>query len=219
MACTLVPINLGDPSEYEELRIQRVACGWDNTPEKLDQWREKQTEGLKSFFWITKTKPTPEPGPEPEPGASSSTPTTTIIRAGHISLDAFTSPPNDEVANAAKTNLTIKTFFIMPAHRAGGLGSAAMRLVESLATSAPYGSPNCEFITLDCLSKAHYYDPVLGPYVRRVMPICNQEWYERMGYVVWKVEPRYEDRVVLENGESRDIVYDAAFMRKRVAKE
>ncbi|KAL2810150.1 hypothetical protein BJX63DRAFT_328827 [Aspergillus granulosus] len=210
MACTLIPINLNNPSEYEELRNQRLACGWDHTPEKLALWQEKQAAGLKSFFWIA-TKV----GSESSASPSESTPT---IRAGHISLDAYTEPPDPSVANSSKTNLTISSFFIMPQHRAAGLGSASMKLIESLAISAPYGSPNCESITLACISKKHYYDPVLAPHVRKVTPICNQEWYEKMGYVVWKVEPRHEDSIVLESGERMDVVYDAASMRKRVVR-
>ncbi|KAJ0418225.1 hypothetical protein BJY00DRAFT_288134 [Aspergillus carlsbadensis] len=220
MACTLVPINLDDPSEYEELRQQRLVCGWNNTPEALALWHEKQRAGLKAFFWITTTKaaPSSETESKSESGSESPEPSPLRIRAGHISLDAYTEPPDCNVANTSKTRLTIRTFFILPEHRSSGLGRASMTQIESLAGHEPYGSPHCEFTTLDCLSKEHYYDPVLGPEVRKVMPICNQEWYERMGYVVWKVEPRYEDTVVLEGGEVREIVYKAAFMRKAVAR-
>jgi hypothetical protein len=211
---------MDDPSEYEELLQQRVICGWNNTPEALAQWHEKQRAGLKSFFWITTTKSTsttsaesnPPSGSEPNSETSESTP----IRAGHISLDAYTDPPDSSVANAEKTRLTIRTFFILPEHRSSGLGRTSMALIESLAGSEPYGSPKCEFTTLDTMSKEHYYDPILGPEVRKVMPICNQEWYERQGYVVYKVEPRYEDTIVLENGEVREVIYNAACMRKPV---
>jgi GNAT superfamily N-acetyltransferase len=220
MACTLVPINLDDPSEYEELRQQRQVCGWNHTPEALALWHEKQRAGLKSFFWITTSKPAPSSASESKPGSDAESPSSepTPIRAGHISLDAYTEPPDSSVANADKTRLAIRTFFILPDHRSSGLGRASMSLIESLAGHEPYGSPNCEFTTLDCMSKEHYYDPVLGPAVKKVQPICNQEWYERLGYVVWKVEPRYEDTVVLESGEIREVVYKAAFMRKAVVR-
>ncbi|KAL4867785.1 hypothetical protein BDV12DRAFT_112513 [Aspergillus spectabilis] len=197
---TLIPINLTDPTELEELQVQRTTCGWDNTPDKFALWRKKQEAGLKCFFWIT--KPAPSPGTEP-------------IRAGHISLDAYTDPEDSELANALKTNLTIQTFFIMPEHRAGGLGRSAMRQIEALASKKPYGSANCEYITLNCMSKKHYYDEVLGPYIKSVMPICNQEWYEKQGYVAWKEEPRYEDTLP----DKTKIVWDATFMRKRVARD
>ncbi|KAL2865012.1 uncharacterized protein BJX67DRAFT_191027 [Aspergillus lucknowensis] len=203
MACSLVPINLNDPAEYEELRQQRILCGWDFSPEKFALWRQKQEAGLKSFFWITKSA---------EDGDSDQPP----IRAGHISLDAFTEPPDWDLANSEKTNLTIQTFFILPQHRSGGLGRTSMKLIEAMATKKPYGSPNCEYITLNCLSKKHYYDEVLGPYVRERMSICNEEWYERQGYVSWKVEPRYEDTLP---DKTTPFVFEASFMRKRVKQE
>ncbi|KAL3472538.1 hypothetical protein BJX99DRAFT_214067 [Aspergillus californicus] len=200
--CTITPINLTNSTEYETLRQQRNLCGWDNTPDKFTLWRQKQEEGLKSFFWIT--VPCRTNGPD-EPDDA-------IIRAGHISLDAYAEPADDELANASKTNLTIQNFFISPEYRAGGIGRAAMGLVEEMATKKPYGSPECEYITLTTMSKKHYYDPVLGPHIRKVMPLCNQEWYERQGYVAWKEEGRYPDTLP----DKTKIVYDAVFMRKRV---
>ncbi|KAL4747084.1 hypothetical protein BDW72DRAFT_23639 [Aspergillus terricola var. indicus] len=201
MTCTLIPINLNDPSELEELRQQRLVCGWDNTLDKFEFWRKKQEAGLKSLFWITTNANTD----------SEQTP----IRAGHISLDAYAEPADWELANADKTNLTIQSFFILPQHRSGGLGRTAMKTIEALATEEPYGSANCEYITLNCLSKKHYYDEVLGPLVREVMPICNQEWYEKQGYVAWKEEPRYEDTLP----DQTKFVWDAMFMRKKVNRD
>ncbi|KAL5335219.1 hypothetical protein BJX70DRAFT_375816 [Aspergillus crustosus] len=191
---TLVPINLADPTEFTELQHQRTACGWDNSPEKLALWRKKQEAGLKSFFWITKPD---------------------TVRAGHISLDAYTDPADPELANSSKTNLIIQQFYILPQHRAGGLGRTAMQQIEALAPSKPYGSANCEYITLNCLSKKHFYDEATGPYIRSVMPICNQEWYEKQGYVAWKEEPRYEDTLP----DKTKVVWDATFMRKRVVRD
>lgn len=203
MVCTLIPINLSDPSEAEELQHQRTVCGWDNTPEKFALWRAQQEAGLKSFFWITKsTNSSNDSTGEPE----------TPVRAGHISLDAYAEPADWELANEEKTNLHVQTFFILPEHRSGGLGGSAMRQIEALAPRGPFGSENCEYITLNCMSKKHYYDEVLGPICRKVMPICNQEWYEKQGYVAWKEEPRYKE-VLLDGG---TIVFNAAFMRKRV---
>ncbi|KAL4940201.1 hypothetical protein BDV06DRAFT_24394 [Aspergillus oleicola] len=194
MSCTLVPINLNDPIEAEMLRQQRTLCGWGNTPEAFALFHKKQQAGLKSFFWITTLGENEEP-----------------IRAGHISLDAYAEPEDNDLANAEKTNLTIQHFFIMPSYRSGGLGRSAMKQVEALATRKPYGSPNCEYITLNCMSKKHYYDEYLGPIIRKVMPICNQEWYERQGYVAWKEEPRYEDTLP----DKSVFVFNAAFLRKK----
>lgn len=203
MACTLIPINLSDPSEAAELQQQRTVCGWDNTPEHIAIWREKQEAGLKSFFWITtSTKPAGHSPSESE----------IPVRAGHISLDAYAEPADWELANADKTRVTVQTFFILPEHRSSGFGGSAMRQIAALAAQEPFGSAQCEYVTLNCLSKKHYYDEVLGPIARKIMPICNQEWYERQGYVAWKVEPRYKE--VLMDG--RTLVFNAAFMRKRV---
>ncbi|KAL2827945.1 hypothetical protein BDW59DRAFT_53164 [Aspergillus cavernicola] len=203
MTCTLTPINLTNPSEHEELLQQRIACGWDNTPEKIATWRKKQDAGLKSFFWIT------APSRDvPLDGATEQT----LARVGHISLDAYADPVDWDVANDEKTNLVIQTFFILPKYRSGGIGGATMAMIEGMATKTPYGSPNCEYITLSALSKKHYYDEVSGPYVRTVMPICNQEWYEKRGYIVWKEEPKYEDTLP----DNMKVVFDAVYMRKKV---
>jgi ribosomal protein S18 acetylase RimI-like enzyme len=201
MTCTFVPINLTDPSELEELRQQRLVCGWDNTPDTFEFWRKKQEAGLKSFFWITTNANTD----------SEQTP----VRAGHISLDAYAEPADWDLANADKTNLTIQNFFILPRYRSKGLGRTAMRKIEALATEEPYGSANCEYITLTCLSKKQYYDEVLGQRAMADMPICNQEWYEKQGYVAWKEEPRYEDILP----DQTRFVWDAAFMRKKVNRD
>ncbi|KAL4787018.1 hypothetical protein BJX76DRAFT_51848 [Aspergillus varians] len=201
MTCTLEPIDLSEPSQWEELLQQRLACGWDNTPEKLAFWHKQQEADLKSFFWITVSSADPSPDGEQ-----------TTIRAGHISLNAYAEPADHDLANAEKTNLTISSFFILPKYRAGGLGRSAMERIEALATGQPYGSPNCEYITLDCMSKRHYHDEVMGLVVKAVMPICNQEWYEKQGYVAWKEEPRYEHTMP----DKTKFVFCATFMRKRV---
>ncbi|KAL4978987.1 hypothetical protein BDW66DRAFT_6775 [Aspergillus desertorum] len=202
MTCTLVPIKLTDPSELEELRQQRLVCGWDNTFETFEFWRRKQEAGLKSFFWITTTN-------------AATDDEQARIRAGHISLDAYAEPADWDLANSDKTNLTIQTFFILPQYRSTGLGRTAMKMIEALATEEPYGSANCEYITLNCMSKKHYYDETLGSIVKAVMPICNQEWYEKQGYVAWKEEPRYEDTLP----DNTKIVWDAVFMRKKANRD
>ncbi|KAI9369858.1 hypothetical protein BJX61DRAFT_124590 [Aspergillus egyptiacus] len=204
MSCTLVPINLTNPSEYEKLRHQRTVCGWSNTADVFENWRKKQEAGLKSFFWIMV--------PCGESKNESTVSDTTPVRVGHISLDAYADPPDYDLANEKKTNLTIQQFFILPQYRSGGLGRTVMKMIEDMATKKPYGSPDCEYITLNTMSKKHYYDDVTGPYIRSVMAICNQEWYERQGYVSWKEEPRYEDTLP----DKTQVVFDAVFMRKRV---
>ncbi|KAE8392483.1 hypothetical protein BDV23DRAFT_192594 [Aspergillus alliaceus] len=180
--CTLVPINLHNAAEYTELQIQRQKCGWDFEDAKLVEWREKQDAKLKSFFWITIP---------PLPTDSSAT----RIRAGHISLDSYASPPDPELAMADRSCLTVQTFFILPQYR-GGLGRKAMDLVEALATKEPYGSPQCKYLTLNAISKRYFYEESdFWNKLDRVRPeVCTVEWYERRGYVYWKSEPRYRER-------------------------
>lgn len=208
-ACTLVPINLDNPSEFTELQRQRIICGWNHSDADIRKWREKQREGLKSFFWITL------------PAAASSTGSTTTtepVRAGHISLDSYCDPPDPELARSDKTIMTIQNFFILPEYRGSGLGRQAMDLVESMATKEPFGSPQCKFITVNTLSKRYFYDEgpewkgTLKDLAREPPAFSNQEWYERRGYVQWKEEPRYEER-------TRDgsvVVLVASFLRKAV---
>ncbi|KAA8643366.1 hypothetical protein EYZ11_012889 [Aspergillus tanneri] len=192
--CYLEPINLQDADQLAELLRQRVLCGWDHTPEKLQQWKTKQAEGLKSLFWITTTNSNHNNNNHNGENES--------ILAGHISLDAYSDPPDAELARADKSVLAIQTFFILPEYRALRLGRRAMDLAERMAVQEPYGSPNCSVMALTALSKRYMYDE--GPegrgfWDRIGMPMPEfsiQEWYEKLGYVGWKEEPRYQEKTV-----------------------
>ncbi|EAW10394.1 GNAT family N-acetyltransferase [Aspergillus clavatus NRRL 1] len=201
--CTLIPINLHNPDEYAELKAQRVQCGWDSTDTALLKWRAKQDENLKSFFWIT----------VPSESAPSK-----AIRVGHISLDAYSDPPDLGLASPDKSTLTIQNFFIRPEHRGSGLGNHVLALAEGMATQEPWGSPRCRFVTINTLSKRYFYaegPEGKGMWARLGGPapkICNAEWYERRGYVWWKSEPRYQERT----SEGEEVRLWADFMRKAV---
>ncbi|PYI22356.1 hypothetical protein BO86DRAFT_395841 [Aspergillus japonicus CBS 114.51] len=215
---TLTPINLHHPADYAALQHQRTVCGWDQTDEALLAWRAQQDAGLKSFFWIDIV-----PAPTSTSSSNSSvnnnssnhqTPTAEPIHAGHISLDAYAHPPDRDLATADRTNLTIQSFFILPEHRQGGLGRRAMALVEARARR----DPRCRYVTLNAVSKAYYADPVRRRWIERIrgeggLPVA--EWYERMGYVRWKTEPRYTDWTP----EGEKVVIEADFMRKLVVGE
>ncbi|OOF98304.1 hypothetical protein ASPCADRAFT_205555 [Aspergillus carbonarius ITEM 5010] len=204
---TLTPINLHNPPEYTLLLHHRTICGWHATDNALLSWREKQDTSLKSFFWIT------IPNPDPSESASP-------IHAGHISLDSYADPPDSDLARADKTVLTIQTFFILPEYRATGLGRVAMALVEELATKEPYGSPRCEYLTVNTTSKGYFVDGAEGK--RKEMERIRRDgregfpvvlWYERLGYVWWKTEERYK----YKDGDSGEEVWiEADFLRKRV---
>ncbi|PWY87130.1 hypothetical protein BO94DRAFT_535231 [Aspergillus sclerotioniger CBS 115572] len=204
---TLTPINLHHPPEYTLLQHHRTICGWHSTDDVLLSWREKQDAGLKSFFWITI--------PNPEPNESS-----TPIHAGHISLDSYADPPDPDLARADRSILTIQTFFILPEYRAGGLGREAMTLVEALATKEPYGSPRCEYLTVNTTSKGYYVDGA-GEKRRQMLRVKQEEeggfpvvlWYERLGYVWWKTEERYK---YVDGEKGEEVWIEADFLRKRV---
>lgn len=199
--CRLEPINLHDPDQYAEVRRQRLLCGWDHEPATLEQWKLKQAEGLKSFFWITIPSSTAE-----EPA----------MRAGHISLDGYSEPPDPELSRTDKSILALQTFFVLPEYRALRLGGRAMELIEELALTEPYGSPGCKAIALTAISKRYMYEE--GPdgrglwerVGREIPPGSIEEWYEKRGYVTWKVEPRYE----VETVDGGTVWLWEAYMRK-----
>jgi GNAT superfamily N-acetyltransferase len=200
MKCNLVPVNLHEKTQFEELRRQRVLCGWDQ--DHVSQWRDAMDAKLKSLFWIH-VKPAAEDD---------------YKMAGHISLDSQASPPDPELANPDRSVMTISTFFIFPEHRSGGIGRAAMETLEGYATHEPYGSPDCKEIALTTISRRYTEDDGeewRGVYKRRGMdaPIkgrSNEDWYVRQGYVKFKEEPRYRDRLL----DGTEIMLLASFLRK-----
>jgi GNAT superfamily N-acetyltransferase len=188
----LILMNLHSESEFAELVQQRIICGWDSSHSDIEGHRSAMDQKLKSLFWITVDfDPT---------------------RLGHVSLDSYANPADPDLVRADKSILTIQTFFIMPSHRSIGLGGRVMDLIEEMATKEPYGSPKCEMVTINTLSKAA---------LERNLPMwiekwkreeterphwsmwSKEDWYAKRGYVKWKEEVRYDN-------------LEAAFMRKRL---
>lgn len=140
------------------------------------------------------------------------------ICAGHISLDSTAEPPDAELAREDRSIMSVSTFFILPEHRTGGLGRAAMDLVEILATQEPYGSLQCHTLALTTLSRRYTHED--SPEGRGVWkqfgieppPFSNVDWYQKLGYVGWKEEPRYHTQTL--HGTYIDLI--ALFMRKRL---
>jgi len=208
LSCELVPINLHDEDEFEELRQQRIICGWNFDAQIIEGWRKAMSRKTKSMFWITL------------PSAEGSTNSITKVqRVGHISLDSVSEPPDLDLANPDKSVLTIATFFIYPARRGGGLGRTAMTVLEGFATKELYGSPNCKMIAINTLDKRYTDDDEwrtmwkrLGRKDAPAKGSSSESWYERMGYVKWKDEPRYQQQ--MPDGEKVKLI--ASFLRKKV---
>jgi GNAT superfamily N-acetyltransferase len=204
--CVLKPLDLHNREDFDELLRQRIVCGWNNELSCLEGWRKAADEGTSSMFWII-----------PQ-GAAESTATNRPV--GHVALESASNPPDLEIANPDKSVMTISTLFILPEHRGGGLARDAVRAIEAYAKLEPYGSPACRTLTLHTLSKRYAEDgdewpkifirmglepPAKGPSV--------EEWYERMGYVRWKEEPRYRDKLP----DGREGLLLAAFLRKDIS--
>ena len=198
-AIKLTLIDLSDESEFEELRQQRVLCGWNYDRSYLEEWRDAMSKKLKSLFWITL---------DDDPR-----------RIGHVSLDAYSTPPDPDLATADRTVMTIQTFFILQESRSKGLGGHIMDIVEDMATKEPYGSPNCKTITVNTLSNASLKAglPIWIPMWEKAgierpewSYWSKEDWYNKRGYVKWKEDPRYD----AVTAEAKVASLDAAFLRK-----
>lgn len=210
--CTLEPMDLHEQAQADELLRQRKLCGWNDTRECIDGFRDAMDARTKSLFWIIPTPSTrssSQPGPQPTPG--------TRVRAGHISLDSEAHPPDLELANPHdRSVLSIATFYVLPGHRGGGLGRAAVESLERWAVTEPYGSRNCRVVALTTISRRYSEDDGMRAEYREmagVEPVprgaSNEDWYLRMGYTKWMEAPLYQG--------PDGYKFLAAYLRKRVA--
>lgn len=203
-------MDLHNPDEFDELLRQRIACGWSKDRSDVEAWRDAADEGTMSPFWITTATTTTTTSADDGSNAGPA--------VGHIALVSAARPPDLELANPDKSVLMISTLFVMPAHRGGGLARAAVRVVEGLARTEPYGSPACRAVTLHTLSRRYSEDD--GEDWRGIFERMGQEpppkgpsvedWYARMGYVKWKEEPRYHDKLL----DGTEVMLIASFLRK-----
>lgn len=223
----LVPVNFDNADEYAEFHRQRTICGWAYSDGALQHFKQMQEIKLKSLFWIMikqelqvnsiNGKDNDEFRGSDANGELQKSALFTK-RAGHISLDSYAELPDPELAREDRTIMTVSTFFILPEHRKGGLGKAAMDLIEVLATQEPYGSPQCHTLALTTLHKS--YIEVDEPEWRGMWKqlgleppqFSAQVWYEKLGYVLWKEEPRYPEKTL--DGDDLNLI--ASFMRKRL---
>lgn len=203
---TLEPMNLHDKTQFDELLRQRIICGWADTPEILETWREEIDKGIQSFFWII-------------PSSLSSL-STTERYAGHITISAKTDNHGDPV-------LHIGSLFVVPERRSGGLAKAAVQAVEGWAKVKPYGRPDCKALTLNCIHHRYIDDDLseewrpfaMKAYAMKGIPMpakgtSNQGWYERMGFVKQSEEPSYPTGLYRDDG--TEILFIACDMRKEL---
>jgi GNAT superfamily N-acetyltransferase len=209
----LEPMNLHNSTEFDELLRQRIICGWSNTRSDIEAWRAAIDSRSILAFWVVPDSTARLPAPQ--------------RFAGHVSVsmkrngDGDGETPDSKSDSSKPTTLHLWNLFVLPEHRGGGLGRAAVQALEAGARVEPYGWAECEAVTLNALSRRYIEDDGeewRGMYTRVCaslgieMPAkgsSNEDWYSRMGYVKWKEEPAYP--VWLDG---RKIMLIAAWLRK-----
>ncbi|KAM0188838.1 hypothetical protein ACHAPI_010349 [Fusarium lateritium] len=222
---SLVPFDPTSEDHVNRLYGQRVQCGWDK--QRVEGWREKQTSGSKSIFWITLRPEDPETRkllqlhfdsfPEDQAPlmdtaeslrAKPRTPThTKIYPIGHISLD-----DSDEKSSGITLDLPkegvywIKTFYVSLALRSKGIGRAAMDIVEHMAIDYPLCAKTLALDTAEKEMQKRLYRESNG----KEIGIANQDWYKRRGYrLIHTQKGHYID--------DEEPPVDAVFLRRDIA--
>ncbi|KAF5674971.1 hypothetical protein FHETE_2722 [Fusarium heterosporum] len=220
----LIPWDPQSPDHVDRIYEQRVQCGWDK--QMVEGWREKQTSGSKSIFWITlrpegtetqellqlhfdafPADKTPLIDTAKTLRAQSITPTSSkFYPIGHISLDDCDPKSSNLTLDLPKEGVYwIKTFYVSKALRSKGIGRAAMDIVEAMAIEYPLCAKT---LALDTAEKGHQsrlYKEKTG----KEISSTNQEWYERRGYRLIHFQPsHYVD--------GDDPPVDAVFLKKDI---
>lgn len=94
------PFDVNDDAQFEQLRAERILCGWDYTPQHISKWRDMMRRKVKQLFWIQMIDD------ESVDGIKYRT-------VGHISLDSEASPPDPDLAREDRSVMTIATFYVM----------------------------------------------------------------------------------------------------------
>lgn len=187
----LIPWDPESPEHVERLYQQRVACGW-CLSDVEEIWRDAQRRGKKAIHWIVLVPSTIKEslltqhttahplesvplsdtalslGGKPRTPPSSSSP---FIPVGHISLD--------EVEHMEDAYL-ISSFYVSRAIQNNGLGGAALKVLEQMATSEPL---NAKLLRLNTIANEYEGKAermlALG---RKPPKVSNHDWYARRGY-------------------------------------
>ncbi|PNS20629.1 Phosphoribosylformylglycinamidine synthase [Sphaceloma murrayae] len=225
---SLIPIDFDHAVQRSIMLAQRKICGWGE--DDIPIWDTHIKTGERSMFWIAFPRGSKQArGVQVTPAldfiSSPEDPTKDHLLVGHVALDKIDVPVIHHV-NVDNTltaddgsRLTIATLFIMPEFKAKGLGTFAMLECERLARERPFGSEDCREIAVNTLSDRHCLDGgVPGPDGLDMFPALglpipkrsNVSWFEKLGYVRYKEEKRYEDKGV--NGQKIHIW--AVFLKK-----
>ncbi|BGO92766.1 hypothetical protein NBRC10512v2_005052 [Rhodotorula toruloides] len=215
----LVRFNPDEAKEVEELKRQRVLCGWNL--DKVEVWREQCRRGVKNLYWIHPAVPieTPEFEPlnsdnsraGPPPPDPSADVYDSFQPVGHISLDWEDYEGDTTLCDREKGIITLATFFILLSQQGKGYGSVVMKQTEQMAVEV-----GAKEITLNTVDGEYAVQPWWWEqqgikFDSRLR--VNERWYERLGYTAYKrAVPRYPCRTV----DGRDILLEAVFMRKKL---
>lgn len=205
---TLEPMDLHDAVQLSELQRQRVICGWDKDASVIEGWRTANSERKQALFWVIPTSLSHLPPSQ--------------RYAGHIAMYKSTYD-NENGADDVLPDLTVMnvtTLFILPEHRGAGLARAAVKALEGMAKTEPYGWPECKAMTLNTLARRYVEDDewrkiAAAPHKSLGIPLpakgmSNEDWYARMGYVKWKEMPLYSAR----SEDGSEFKFIASFMWK-----
>ncbi|OJD33314.1 acyl-n-acyltransferase [Diplodia corticola] len=202
----LIPWDPESPDHIQRLVEQRVQCGWHQL-RVASKWRDEQRSGVRCLYWICFSPGDPEleeklrrhrdayPKEKDalrDTGASirgvPRTPSMADIHPiGHISLDQGNSDAADLNLDLPDSGVYwIKNFYISNVLQSGGVGRAAMDMIEAMAVEEPLCAKTL------ALDTVHVDDQVLnaGFFTAQGLPqrkMSNHEWYRRRGYREIKV--------------------------------
>ncbi|KAF2218650.1 hypothetical protein BDZ85DRAFT_269999 [Elsinoe ampelina] len=227
---TLILVDLDDPKQAAIMLAQRKICGWG--ADNIRVWHKYIKSGERAMFWIALPSSSAAATSVPRSDALDCIPSSKdgkedqFLLVGHTALDWIDLPVEDhfQVDDTLTAEdgsvLTISSLCIMPEFKAYGLGTWSMQKLEEMAQQKPYGSPNCRAIAVNTLSDRHVKGGIPGPegldmFPNLGIPIpdrSNVGWFEKMGYVRYKEEKRYEAKGI--NGNT--VYIWAVFLRKEL---
>ncbi|KAI1776959.1 hypothetical protein F4818DRAFT_412396 [Hypoxylon cercidicola] len=229
----LLPWDHKSPEHIQRMYDQRVACGW--RADEVTSWVEEAKKGGKIFYWVllsdvldreklmekhTETYPkeaTPLKDTAAEIRLVQRQPTNNeFIPIGHVALDIHEPEEDVKLGLPPTGTVWIHQLYISRALHRGGFGAGTMSKIETLATQSPM---NAKIMALDTISKEMqtvpaFRDVLYGEGRIPVPSISNEDWYDGLGYNVFK---REKDAFVIEPIEGVRVPIDLVYMKKAIA--